>query len=188
MKVLQTNIPEVYIVEPQVFGDDRGFFLETWNLEKYRENGIEHSFVQDNMSYSRRGGLRGLHFQRPGTQGKLVSVIEGEVFDVAVDIRVESPTFGQWIGVTLDGKTKKQLYVPEGFAHGFVVLSEAALFCYKCTAPYRPQFEHTILWNDKDLAIEWPIENPSLSQKDIAGSSMQELYTKGMLPTYRSMS
>ncbi|HBC7429872.1 TPA: dTDP-4-dehydrorhamnose 3,5-epimerase [Providencia rettgeri] len=173
MIVLETNIPEVKIIEPQVFGDDRGFFLEIWQQEKFEEKITNKptDFVQDNISKSRKGILRGLHYQTKNTQGKLVSVILGEVFDVAVDIRANSPTFGKWVGVYLSDKNKRQLWVPEGFAHGFYVTSDEAVFHYKCTNYYDPLSEQTIMWNDSNLSIEWPLctEHPVLSEKDKKG-------------------
>ena len=169
MKVIDTPLPGCKIIEPQVFGDERGFFMETWNRERYAEHGIDVDFKQSNLSLSAKDVLRGLHFQYPNPQGKLVSVLAGEVFDVAVDIRKNSPTFGQWAGVTLSGENKKQFYVPEGFAHGFVVLSETATFSYLCTRLYAPQNEHSLLWNDPEIGIEWPCEAPQLSAKDQEG-------------------
>jgi len=166
MNIISTKLSGVMIIEPKVFGDNRGFFLETWNQARYAECGLPANFVQDNLSYSQRGVLRGLHFQNPNAQGKLVYVLQGEVFDVAVDIRVSSPTFGQWVGVTLSAENKRQFYIPEGFAHGFCVTSETALFAYKCTDVYSPQFEHGVSWDDPELRIDWPIENPILSEKD----------------------
>ncbi len=166
MKIESTALPGVLLIEPDVFGDARGFFLETWNRRRYRDAGLDREFVQDNMSLSRKGILRGLHFQNPNPQGKLVQVLQGEVFDVAVDIRVGSPTFGRWFGALLSGENHHQLYVPEGFAHGFCVLSETALFSYKCTDFYNPGAEYSLRWDDPDLGITWPIENPILSAKD----------------------
>ena len=166
MKVTPCEIPDLLILEPDVFGDARGWFMETWNERRYREAGIRGPFVQDNLSLSRRGILRGLHFQNPSAQGKLVSALQGEVFDVAVDLRRSSPTFRRWHGVHLSAENKRQFYVPPGFAHGFVVLSETALFHYKCTDFYAPQHEATIRWDDPDLAIAWPIKDPVLSDKD----------------------
>ncbi|WP_166829612.1 dTDP-4-dehydrorhamnose 3,5-epimerase [Thalassoroseus pseudoceratinae] len=166
MEIKSTKLDGVVIIEPKVFGDHRGFFMETWNAKRYQESGLNASFVQDNLSYSRRGILRGLHYQNPNTQGKLVSVLEGEVYDVAVDVRAGSKTFGEWVGVTLSAENKRQFYVPPGFAHGFCVTSEMALFVYKCTDFYDPQAEGSILWNDPDLGIDWPVDEPALSDKD----------------------
>ena len=166
MQVTPTALPGVVIVEPRVFGDARGFFLETWSAAKYAAAGLPDVFVQDNLSFSARGVLRGLHFQNPHAQTKLVTVLQGEVYDVAVDVRVGSPNFGQHVGVVLSAENKRQLYVPKGFAHGFCVTSETALFAYKCTDYYAPDCEGGILWNDTDLGIAWPVERPSLSAKD----------------------
>ncbi|WP_024870911.1 dTDP-4-dehydrorhamnose 3,5-epimerase [Tolumonas lignilytica] len=172
MKIIDTTIPAVKIIEPTVFGDARGFFMETWQEQKFNELVGEHRFVQDNHSKSRQGILRGLHYQTENTQGKLVRVIAGEVFDVAVDIRRSSPTFGQWIGVLLSSENKRQLWVPEGFAHGFYVTSETAEFVYKCTDYYNPSVEQSIRWDDPDLNIQWPLiegKSPLLSAKDAEG-------------------
>jgi dTDP-4-dehydrorhamnose 3,5-epimerase len=175
MKVVETKLPGVILLEPDVFGDDRGFFLETWNQKRYEDIGIRELFVQDNVSFSRKGILRGLHFQNPRSQGKLVQVLSGEVMDVAVDIRVGSPTFGQWIGEVLSGKNHRQMYIPPGFAHGYCVTSETALFSYKCTDFYNPATERGIIWNDPDLNIDWPVQEPLLSSKDAAYSSLKDL-------------
>ncbi len=175
MNVIETDLPGVLVVEPDVFGDPRGFFMESWNRTRYEEAGLLAEFVQDNLSFSARGVLRGLHFQNPNPQGKLVSVLQGEVFDVAVDIRVGSPTFGQWVGVSLSSDNKRQLYVPEGFAHGFVVTSDTALFSYKCTDYYNPQAEGYVLWNDRELGIDWPVDEPILSVKDRAALPLKEI-------------
>jgi dTDP-4-dehydrorhamnose 3,5-epimerase len=168
MKVIDTRIPDLKIIEPQVFGDERGFFIETFQKKKYLDClGITDDFVQDNMSRSKKGILRGLHYQAQQTQGKLVSVMSGSVFDVAVDIRKNSPTFGLWVGVELSSDNKRQFWVPKGFAHGFLVLSESADFCYKCTDYYHPESEISIAWNDERLGIDWPIDcEPMLSPKD----------------------
>lgn len=172
MKFLPTRIPDVIVIEPKVFGDHRGFFMETWQHKVFTEAGISHPFVQDNHSRSSQGILRGLHYQIKHPQGKLVRVISGEVFDVAVDIRKNSPTFGQWVGETLSADNRKMLWVPPGFAHGFYVMSESAEFLYKCTDFYTPPHERTILWNDPALGINWPLVNgaaPVLSSKDAEG-------------------
>ena len=166
MKVLETPLAGVLIIEPKVFGDQRGFFLETWSRSRYAEAGIDVDFVQDNLSFSSRGVLRGLHFQNPLAQGKLVYVLAGEVFDVAVDLRRGSPTFGRWHGVVLSGENKRQYWVPPGFAHGFCVTSETALFAYKCTELYAPLNERSIRWDDPALAIDWPVTEPQVSDKD----------------------
>ena len=175
MNVIPCDIPGLVGVEPKVFGDARGFFMEIWNRERYREAGLDWNFVQDNVSLSRRGALRGLHFQNPAPQGKLVFVLQGEVFDVAVDIRRSSPTFGRWHGLNLSAENKKQFFVPPGFAHGFAVLSETALFAYKCTEFYTPQHELTLAWNDPDIGIQWPLDNPQLSEKDTRGPRLKDL-------------
>lgn len=183
MKVVETELPGVSVLQPLVYGDERGFFMETWNKTRYEWLGIPTDFVQDNLSYSTRGVLRGLHFQNPNAQGKLTSVVRGEVFDVVVDVRVGAPTFGQWVGVTLSSENKRQLYVPEGFAHGFVVTGEEALYSYKCTAYYDPEAEHSLRWNDPDLGIDWPVEIPVLSAKDGSAPRLSEI-PKGKLPRY----
>ncbi len=185
MNVLETRLPGVVILEPMVYGDERGFFIETWNRGRYEEFGIPAGFVQDNLSFSTGGVLRGLHFQNPDQQGKLVQVLQGEVFDVAVDIRVGSPTFGEWEGVILSSENKRQFYVPEGFAHGFLVTSDSALLAYKCTAKYNPSAEGYVLWNDPEIGIEWPIEAPpTLSGKDQAAQPLSEIPAE-QLPQYR---
>ncbi len=166
MKVTKTKIAGVLMIEPKVFGDSRGFFLETFHADRYAEYGIESNFVQDNYSRSTKGVLRGLHFQKNYPQGKLVSVTSGIVFDVAVDIRQDSSTFGQWVGITLSADDHKQFYIPPGLAHGFCVLSDTADFQYKCTDYYHPEDEASIRWNDPDIAIEWNISEPILSEKD----------------------
>jgi len=182
MKIIETNIPDVKIIEPAVFGDERGFFMETWNQAKFEElvTGKSTKFVQDNHSKSKKGILRGLHYQTENTQGKLVRVVSGEVFDVAVDIRKDSSTFGQWVGVYLSAENKRQLWVPEGFAHGFYVTSETAEFVYKCTNYYDPTSEVSILWNDNEIAIEWPlteseIKHIQLSEKDRLAIALKDL-------------
>ncbi|MFL0247315.1 dTDP-4-dehydrorhamnose 3,5-epimerase [Candidatus Clostridium stratigraminis] len=167
--ILETSIKGVYTIEPKVFKDKRGCFLETYNYEDFKAAGLDMVFVQDNQSSSSKGVLRGLHFQRNHPQGKLIRVIKGEVFDVAVDLRKDSQTYGKWVGVILSEENKKQFYIPEGFAHGFLVLSEAAEFCYKCTEFYHPEDEDGIAWNDPEIGIKWPIGNISeiiLSEKD----------------------
>jgi dTDP-4-dehydrorhamnose 3,5-epimerase len=177
MKVIDTKIPDVKIIEPTVFGDERGFFMETWNQQKFEElvTGKEIRFVQDNHSKSKQGILRGLHYQAENTQGKLVRVVSGEVFDVAVDIRKDSPTFGQWVGELLSAENKRQLWVPEGFAHGFYVTSDEAEFVYKCTDYYNPKSECSIIWNDPYIGIDWPLVNaPTLSEKDKSATRMKE--------------
>jgi dTDP-4-dehydrorhamnose 3,5-epimerase len=176
MKIIQTAIPEVLIVEPQVFGDDRGFFFESFNKQRWQEEtGLTTEFVQENHSRSGKNVLRGLHYQIKQTQGKLVRVISGEVFDVAVDIRKSSATFGRWIGAHLSAENKKQFWVPEGFAHGFLVLSEMAEFLYMTTDYYAPEHDRAILWNDSELAIDWPLKGkPLLSDKDRDAGSFKD--------------
>ncbi|OOE39319.1 dTDP-4-dehydrorhamnose 3,5-epimerase [Salinivibrio kushneri] len=184
MQVIETTIPDVKIIEPSVFGDERGFFMETWHQQRFDEQvaGKPTSFVQDNHSKSAQGILRGLHYQTQNTQGKLVRVVSGEVFDVAVDLRQGSPTFGQWEGIYLSAENKRQLWVPEGFAHGFYVTSEEAEFVYKCTDFYNPTGEVTLQWDDPELGIQWPIATkPQLSHKDKNGSTLSELNRNGSL-------
>ncbi len=183
MNIIPTEIEDVKIIEPDVFGDARGFFMESWSRQRYAEAGIDVPFVQDNVSSSSKGVLRGLHYQHPQGQGKLVQVLRGEVLDVAVDIRVGSPTFGQSVSVVLSEENHRQFYVPVGFAHGFCVLSEMALFSYKCTEFYNPRTEGTVLWNDPDLRIDWPVDSPSLSEKDLKGSFLKDI-PKERLPLY----
>lgn len=176
MNVIETSITGAVVIEPRVFGDERGFFLETFQADRYREAaGIDLEFVQDNHSRSSRGVLRGLHYQICKPQGKLVRVVAGEVFDVAVDIRPGSPTYGKWEGVILSAENKRQFWIPPGLAHGFLVLSESADFEYKCTDYYDPTDEGCLIWNDPDIAIEWPDIQPLLSEKDQMGQSFKEL-------------
>ena len=176
MKVTPLSIPDVLLIEPQVFGDDRGFFYESFNQNKFEEAmGKKINFVQDNHSKSVKGVLRGLHYQLPPkAQSKLVRVIQGEVFDVAVDVRHSSPTFGKWVGEILTGQNKKQLWIPEGFAHGFLTLSDTAEFLYKTTDFYSKEHEHSISWNDETIAIRWPIKDVSLSSKDQLSQSFKK--------------
>ncbi|MGD9660817.1 MAG: dTDP-4-dehydrorhamnose 3,5-epimerase [Porticoccaceae bacterium] len=169
MEITATAIPDVLLIKPKVFGDSRGYFQETFQAQRYQDAGIEGNFVQDNLSLSQKGVLRGLHYQQPNPQGKLVYVLQGEVFDVAVDMRENSPTFGRWVGEYLSSENHHQLWVPPGFAHGFCVTSDTALFAYKCTEYYRPENEHCLLWNDADLDIRWPLDNPLVSAKDALG-------------------
>jgi len=176
MKVIATEIPDVKIIEPSVFGDERGFFMESYNRKTFADHGLPVNFVQDNHSRSAQGILRGLHYQTENTQGKLVRVTAGAVFDVAVDLRKSSPTFGRWVGVELNETNHRMLWVPEQFAHGFYVMSEYADFIYKCTDMYNPESEQSILWNDADLQIDWPLVGgapPSLSGKDDKGLSFK---------------
>lgn len=184
MLIQQTDLPGVLLIEPKVFGDERGYFLETWSAQRYSEQGLGVDFVQDNLSKSRRGTLRGLHLQYPHSQGKLVYVVTGEVFDVAVDVRVGSPTFGRWFGTTLSGENKRQIYIPAGFAHGFCVTSEEAIFTYKCTDGYHPEAEVTIAYDDPRIGIPWPIKSPTLSKKDMAGLRLSDV-PEGRLPRYQ---
>lgn len=175
MQATRTDIPEVIILEPKVFGDDRGFFLESFNARTFETlTGQKRDFVQDNHSKSVKNVLRGLHYQIRQPQGKLVRVVQGEVFDVAVDLRKASPTFGKWVGVVLSAENKKQLWVPEGFAHGFLVLSETAEFVYKTTDFYAPEYERSLLWNDPAIGIQWPLDaDPILAAKDAAAPTLE---------------
>lgn len=175
MRVTPTAIPDVLVVEPRVFGDDRGFFFESWNRRALAQAGLDVDFVQDNHSRSARGVLRGLHFQRTRPQGKLVSVSRGAVYDVAVDINPDSPTCGQFVGVELTDENHRQLWIPPGYAHGFCVLSEVADFQYKCTDLYFPQDEGGLIWNDPEVNIPWPVENPQLSAKDLNNPTLRQL-------------
>lgn len=176
MKAIPTEIPEVIIIEPKIFGDDRGFFFESFNQKEFTQaTGLDNQFIQDNHSFSPKNVLRGLHYQINNSQGKLVRVVIGEVYDVAIDIRKSSPTFGKWVAVHLSEKNKRMLWIPEGFAHGFLVLSPSAHFLYKTTAYYDPSAERCIKWDDPDLAISWPIEEaPILSPKDANGKPFKE--------------
>ena len=179
MNIIECDIPGPLIIEPEVFGDERGFFLESWNARTFGDAGLDLTFVQDNHSRSQRGVLRGLHYQNPGRQGKLVRVTSGSVFDVAVDLRRSSPHFGRWTGVTLTAENKRLFWVPEGFAHGFLVLEDGTDFLYKCTAHYAPENEHTLAWDDPQVAIEWPLDGiePQLSVKDRLGKQLSEAET-----------
>jgi len=183
MKVQETELPGVLIVEPDRFGDTRGFFQEIWHQGRYEEAGITGPFVQDNMSLSAHGVLRGLHFQNPNAQGKLVYVLQGEAFDVAVDIRIGSPTFGRWTGVMLSGDAGRQFYVPPGYAHGFCVTSETALFAYKCSDFYNAETEGAIRWDDPAIGIDWPIPNPVVSNKD-ADAPLLADFDSARLPVF----
>jgi dTDP-4-dehydrorhamnose 3,5-epimerase len=176
MKVHKTSLDGCIVIEPDIYGDDRGFFLETFQLKRYlSEAGIKDQFVQDNYSRSSRGVLRGLHFQHLKPQGKLVRVVKGEVYDVAVDIRKDSPSFGNWASIILSEDNKKQFWIPPGFAHGFVVLSDIADFEYKCTDYYDPDDERTLLWSDSEINIDWPVDKPILSDKDKNGLLLQDI-------------
>lgn len=183
MKFIETDLPGCVILEPQVFGDERGFFYESFNADKLAARGLSPTFVQGNVSSSVRGVLRGLHYQWPKPQGKYVSVIEGEVWDVAVDIRRGSPTYGRWTAVVLSGENKRHFWIPEGFAHGFVTISERAVFAYLCTATYDCEADAGIRWNDADLAIDWPVAAPQLSDKDAKAPFLAEV-DEARLPTY----
>jgi len=183
MKVLPTELDGVLIVEPKVFGDQRGFFMESFQRQRYRDAGIDTEFVQDNTSFSVRRTLRGLHYQYPNAQAKLVQVLQGEIYDVAVDIRQGSPTFGRWTGVILSGENQRQFFLPQGFAHGFCVMSATALFMYKCSAYYAPEDEGGICWNDPELGIPWPIQTPILSERDNAFTPLSAVASH-RLPVY----
>jgi dTDP-4-dehydrorhamnose 3,5-epimerase len=178
VKIVEMELPGLRLIEAPVFRDERGHFQETWSEERYRDAGIPGPFVQDNVSCSREGVLRGLHFQEPFPQGKLISVQHGTIWDVAVDVRVGSETFGRWQGIEISAGSGRQVYIPEGFAHGFVVLSEFALFSYKCTEYYHPDAERTVRWNDPELAIEWPVREPILSPRDGAAPLLRELVSR----------
>ena len=177
MKIVQTLIPDLVVIEPQVFGDDRGFFLESWSETKFAGLGLDLTFVQDNHSRSAKGVLRGLHFQNPNPQGKLVRVTAGRVWDVAVDLRRASPTFGKWEGVELSAANRRMFWVPPGFAHGFLSLEDGTDFLYKCTATYEPANEHSLLWNDPALGIDWPLDGiePQLAAKDQVGEPLADI-------------
>ncbi len=179
MRIVPTAIPDLLVIEPRVFGDERGFFMESWNAVAFREAGLDLSFVQDNHSRSARGVLRGLHYQKPNPQGKLVRVVAGSAFDVAVDLRRSSPTFGQWAGVTLTAANKTMFWVPPGFAHGFLSLEDGTDFLYKCTAPYAQPDERSIRWDDPAIGIDWPLGDivPQLSGKDAAAVPLAEAET-----------
>jgi dTDP-4-dehydrorhamnose 3,5-epimerase len=187
MKVSKTDLPGILLITPRVFSDTRGFFAETWHQSRYQEIGLPGNFVQDNLSYSKYGVLRGLHFQYPQAQGKLVYVLQGDVFDVAVDIRVGSPTFGRWIGMVLSGENRCQVYIPEGFAHGFCVTSEYAVVVYKCTEFYNPRTEGGVLWNDPDIGIDWPLHTPILSEKDRSLPPLKSLSPARLSPYSSSL-
>jgi dTDP-4-dehydrorhamnose 3,5-epimerase len=183
MKILRTDLEGVLIVDPMVFSDDRGFFMETYQKIKYQDLGILVEFVQDNLSFSRKGTLRGLHYQHPHGQAKLVQVLGGHVYDVTVDVRKGSKNFGQWVGVHLSDENKRQIYIPEGFAHGFCVLSETALFSYKCSDLYTPKCERGVRWDDPDLGIDWPVKEPILSSKDAVYPRLKDVPAE-RLPGY----
>lgn len=179
MEIVDLPLTGLKLLKPRRFTDERGYFLETWNQKKLANLGFSEKFVQDNMSFSKRGVLRGLHYQFPTWQGKLVFVLQGEIFDVAVDVRRDSPTFGKWYGVTLNDATHEQLYLPPGFAHGFCVTSETARVMYKCTDYYAPAEEYTLAWNDPDIGIRWPVQNPVVSAKDAQGKLLKDAFIPG---------
>lgn len=185
MKVIETRLPGCVVLEPRVFGDSRGFFFEGWNRQRFEALGLEMNFVQSNISSSSRDVLRGLHYQWPRPQGKLVSVLEGEVYDVAVDIRRGSPTYGQWDAVVLSAENRRQFWIPEGFAHGFAVLSERALFHYLCTDVYVAEHDAAIRWNDADIAVDWPVSSPTLSAKDEVAPFLKDI-AEDSLPVFRA--
>lgn len=186
MKIIETPIPGLIVIEPKAFGDQRGYFFESYQAKRYHEAGITCDFIQDNVSRSQKGVLRGLHFQTKQAQDKLVMVTRGSVFDVAVDVRVGSPTFGQWYGLVLSDENHKQFFIPKGFAHGFYVMSDIVDFCYKCSDYYTPEYESGLPWNDPDLQINWPIENgssPNLSAKDQNYNNLKDI-AKEKLPIF----
>ena len=185
MKFTKTTFPDIFLIEPDVFKDTRGFFMETYNQKKYAEEGIDQVFVQDNYSHSRYGILRGLHYQLKNAQGKLVFVITGEIFDIVVDIRIGSPRFGQWFGTHLSADNRRQIFVPEGYAHGFIVLSENADVIYKCTDFHTPGDEYGIFWADPTIGIDWPIRNPVLSDKGSKNPKLKEI-PEELLPAFHS--
>lgn len=185
MKIIETNLPGCVVIQPDVHGDARGFFYESYNAEKYKNAGLDLHFVQSNVSRSAHGVLRGLHFQNPKPQGKLVSVLEGEVYDVGVDIRVGSPTFGRWAAAVLSADNKRHFWIPEGFAHGFVVLSEFATFSYQCTSVYDRAADAGIRWNDGDIGIDWPVSAPLLSEKDSVAPFLRDVPHE-RLPQFRA--
>ena len=182
MKIIQTDLPGCVVIEPHVHGDARGYFYESFNAQRYRNAGLDLAFVQSNVSRSARGVLRGLHYQFPNPQGKLVNVLEGEVYDVAVDIRAGSPTFGRWAAAILSADNKRHFWIPEGFAHGFVVLSEFATFCYQCTTLYDHAADAGIRWNDAEIAIDWPVSAPLLSDKDQRAPFLRDIARERLPP------
>lgn len=185
VNIKELSLPGVFLIEPVCFKDHRGFFMETYHLQKYRDAGIDQAFVQDNHSHSSRGVLRGLHYQLKRPQGKLIYAVTGTIFDVAVDIRRGSPTFGQWTGAELSADNKRQIYIPQGFAHGFVVLSPSADVIYKCTDLYAPGDEYGVLWSDPDIGINWPLDTTVLSQKDLENPRLKDIPQK-KLPVYQA--
>ena len=185
MKIIETNLPGCVVIEPTVHGDARGYFYESFHAQKYKNAGFDLRFVQSNVSRSAQGVLRGLHYQFPNPQGKLVNVLDGEVYDVAVDIRVGSPTFGRWAAAVLSADNKRHFWIPEGFAHGFAVLSENATFCYQCTALYDHAADAGIRWNDGEIAVDWPLGAPQLSEKDQRAPFLRDI-PPGILPAYNA--
>lgn len=185
MRTIETGIPGLLVIEPKVHGDARGFFMESWHARRYQEAGLPGHFVQSNLSRSGPGVIRGLHFQNPQPQGKLVYVLEGRIFDVAVDIRPDSPTFRQWAGAELSSENHLQMYIPEGFAHGFCVLGDGALLTYLCTAEYRAEYDRTIAWDDPELAIRWPVDSGRQSAKDAAAPKLADTPAE-LLPRLRN--
>lgn len=177
MKITPCEIPGPLLIEPEVYADERGCFLECWNAAEFATAGLDLAFVQDNESHSRQGVLRGLHFQQPGAQGKLVRVVSGSIYDVAVDLRRSSPSFGKWVGVDLSARDRHSFWVPQGFAHGFLALEDDSCVIYKCTAPYAPGHEHVLAWNDPAIGIDWPLggSEPIMSERDRAGSKLADL-------------
>ncbi|WP_028313251.1 dTDP-4-dehydrorhamnose 3,5-epimerase [Desulfatibacillum aliphaticivorans] len=184
MKIQETSLPGVLIVEPSVFSDHRGLFMETYHSDRFAAHGLDVKFVQDNLSLSGENVLRGLHYQIKHVQTKLVQAVQGRIFDVAVDVRKGSPSFGQWTGAVLDDESHRQMFIPAGFAHGFCVLSKEARVCYKCDALYAPGDEGTLLWSDPDVGVEWPLSDPILSEKDQAGPRLKDI-PPNRLPVYK---
>lgn len=182
MQVINCELAGLLLIVPDVYTDARGYFMETWNQKRYAAHGLGAPFVQDNLSFSRRGVLRGLHFQNPTPQGKLIAILQGEVFDVAVDLRRSSPTFKRWQGFILSSENKHQLFIPPGFAHGFVVLSETALCSYKCTNSYSQKDELTVRWDDPEIGINWPVQNPILSHKDATAPLLRDIPLDRLFP------
>ena len=185
MQIIETGVPGLVVVEPAVFGDQRGFFMESWHASRYESHGLPNKFVQSNVSKSGAGVVRGLHYQHPNPQGKLVSVLEGRIFDVGVDIRPDSPTFRQWVGTELTAENHRQMYIPEGFAHGFCVLGDSALISYLCTAEYDAECDAGIAWDDPDIGIDWPVETAQLSAKDQVAPKLADI-DPAKLPDFSS--
>ena len=185
LRIIKSAIPDVMIIEPEVFGDRRGFFIETYHQRKYAENGLDRTFVQDNHSHSSQGVIRGLHYQLNHPQGKLVFVVKGVIFDVAVDIRRGSPTFGHWVGEILSEENNRRMFIPEGFAHGFCVLSDTVDFMYKCSDFYHPEDDRGVNWSDETLSIDWPIKDPVLSDRDASLPMLHDVQEE-LLPVYKA--